>query len=1062
MEMLYSWFGGRKEVAQPDQSSYPLDVIGTWTRTDMHHAMCTGDVTVLYKKAFPDLASMLMHPHAGGALCCRQGTLPAVEGGLLSYVGCLMQMHPRLASVQYLSLRLIFCMLPHTSSLQLATLAAPALAALDNFGSIGSGVSFDDIQSPSSGGLIPGLGFLFGRKPPERNPLAGRSLAPKDIVKGPPQDTIDDRNPPPHVVQEIHLMATAVLCKISFAVCLPPETASYCATQLLEIAKRLDNPRSKQSEQEALHFRSALVRSMTDNGKGGSVAPVTTSLSQVEDYFNNRNKEMRKVLSKMVGAAIESLDDAAKRFPPSMELLSDSDDGGISDSSMSALFRSEEASTTRRDLFDGHSALWLALLVAVGDEAPACFHERVTEVMMAVLQNTTASQRAIASDTVFSAHALNQSVPNSLLSTDGTTSRGYARHSFFFGLGASLQVSHYFRLGYKFGWVVSTNEQIVALYNVYLRMEGSLKAASDSRGGLQLATHLPSVADDTTVGVVAAFEFALAGQSAVTDVEPVLRALGSILSSRCRIFSNEIRSQVSGATIEGGGELQRLHFIKLSCQLAVIIHRLLSKEFLPVARRWASARGPPQTNPSGQAFLRAVVLLICQGLNRYCVSLQEYLESVWLTTHASSSRAQSATNFVTQCLVSHYGFMSKSQCPTVASLLKEFYAEEQPGFFAVLRFEDLCGVGSTGLTAQREMPIAPFALHACNSLIFMFPIVELLLDPNSPLALSNIGALIKTHDAPGMTIPFNGIHGVVLDINSEACLGLIQGISEKTSQLVWVNRSEKSSDELLAKMGVVGDLGSLVTGLFHQRLPRTVSHHLQSITAAKTPPGPVSVIASVGLAASLVMMVDTLVLAPIKRCSAATKVGWELHAFVLNTLLADRFKGGYDNLALAILESLVLPGHQSSSSSSTVGIVPLSPETATVVSHRGFSLSGSSIGQLRSLAETWYRHTGWLSHGEEVRRVEALVGTAFPPILDRFDVSVVVRCTRGERAILLEMARLVGIRFPKVNQGDGCGAAPSQGSLRRLFRLIASFLPPLSKPVRTSGEMLQLLHDNRK
>lgn len=212
----------------------------------------------------------------------------------------------------------------------------------------------------------------------------------------------------------------------------------------------------------------------------------------------------------------------------------------------------------------------------------------------------------------------------------------------------------------------------------------------------EVSAHVPVAADDVTVGVVAAFEYILSGKSAITDVIPVLQTLTSVFLTRMQIFTEEIKGQVTGASLEGGNERQRLHFIKLSCQLAPIVHRLLMKEFLPVARKWAASNFN-HVAPGGQALPREVVLKICHDLQRYSVLLQEYLENIWLVTHAGTKLANSATNFITQCLVSHYSFMASCQCPAVAWLLKEFYAAEQPGFFAVLRHQDACGAESMGV-----------------------------------------------------------------------------------------------------------------------------------------------------------------------------------------------------------------------------------------------------------------------------------------------------------------------------------------------------------------------------
>eukprot|EP00656_Telonema_subtile_P058405 TRINITY_DN9882_c0_g1_i1.p1 TRINITY_DN9882_c0_g1~~TRINITY_DN9882_c0_g1_i1.p1 ORF type:complete len:288 (-),score=28.08 TRINITY_DN9882_c0_g1_i1:129-992(-) len=275
--------------------------------------------------------------------------------------------------------------------------------------------------------------------------------------------------------------------------------------------------------------------------------------------------------------------------------------------------------------------------------------------------------------------------------------------------------------------------------------------------------------------------------------------------------------------------------------------------FLPVARKWA-ASNYTHVAPGGQALLREVVLKICHDLQRYSVLLQEYLENIWLVTHAGTKHANSATNFITQCLVSHYSFMASCQCPAVSWLLKEFYAAEQPGFFAVLRHQDVCGVESMkGLTEGGELPIAAFALQACSSLVFVQPIVELLLDPNSPLALKNVKALISTHSTDdAMTIPYNGFAGAVKEVNDTAVMELLGSLQAKITLVGWIRKGERGSVDLLSKLAVVGgpgggvrDTESLLRGLFHQLHPSTDAAIRSTSKATTTSTLPVTGIVTV-------------------------------------------------------------------------------------------------------------------------------------------------------------------------------------------------------------------------
>eukprot|EP00742_Colponemidia_sp_Colp-10_P013237 GILJ01014945.1.p1 GENE.GILJ01014945.1~~GILJ01014945.1.p1 ORF type:complete len:1010 (+),score=155.34 GILJ01014945.1:56-3031(+) len=948
--------------------------------------------------------------------------MPAIEGGVLAYLGSLMMAHPGSPSVHYLALRLVFCLLHAATPAQLATIAAPIMSALKTFRS-----SETHLSAPE--------GSLISRTMIVPSGQAGR------CAPAPAQGNLS-----PHVVQEIHLMATAILSKISFASSLPPELAQHCADQLLAIAKGNENPRLKRIEEEAA--KQQLQNRLDLRARQGTShsGPVPDALvAEIETYFTNRNAEMRKVLAKMAEHAIDAIHDASERFAPSSDLLGPDDDGSCeTDESMSALFRPDREKVSKRSLFDSHGSLWLAILEAVGEDMPSNLLAKAQAVVISVASNSTRSQQDRMQRSVEDHTALGGGSTGSTEEALSllTTNRTHSRSTFFFGLSAMIHVAQYLRLGYKGGWLTSTDEQLVTIYNVYLQVEDAIRSgakisvAANGEDGWEgpVITSLTPVAsgqkllDELLVALLGTFEYILLNTN-ITNPTPITRCLGSLLPLRAAQIRRlqqvqlETGSAASGGALANDMESTVLPFLQRSCQIAVVVGRIYNA-ISPVAAlavaNYSPLPTPPtslmnsrqdaqqggglfwqfqnpfaaKTSPISQqqspvpvitsstptpvTFMRSLVLLQCNGLLAYSLVLQEALETLWLTTHTKTRTPTSETDAMTQSLAGHYLFMAKALCPSVtgeltshlqtapsnASRLNDDGATFVPPSAtstAIIMLADITEVGTASLNTATSKGISGLVVKYLPKLMYLEPLLTLLM--SHPFATAPIGTFVVARAMP--TTPTSTRPArEVLTVNIDTATILLESLKEKSVQIPYILRVEKAPR--VADQGpatsYVATVAWGIMGIIGSAGRALVTSSEETEFKNKN----ISQLLFTNYKNAIKLFQEVCVVGPPSRSKEADQLANEfLHDFVIKELLAKQTvpKALYDKPALHALQ---------------VALSEATPST------RRASLAAMSDEELKVLAKVWHRYSGVIYDSQQAALIESMFQQELAFLVGRF------------------------------------------------------------------------------
>lgn len=1043
---LFSWFYNPTPPAIAPPPEDPPGVIGTWTLDDMHRALATGDVTTIHRKAFPRLVNQLLNQPRD--LCTHRNTLPAIEGGVLIYLGTLMQIHPTSPSVHYLALRLVFCLLHAATPAQLATVAAPVMSALRVFRS-----NETHLSAPE--------GTLINRT------MIGPSGRNAATTSAPAQGNLS-----PHVIQEIHLMATAILSKISFASSLPPELAQHCADQLLAIAKGNENPRLKRIEEEAA--RQALqVKAKKPRDPN---APVPDALlSEIETYFGNRNSEMRKVLAKMVEDAIESLHEASDRFAPSGDLSGPDDDGSYeTDESMSALFRPDREKISKRSLFDSHSALWLAILEAVGGDIPPALMSKAQAVVLDVSNNSTRSQqsrmvRSLEDHNILSGHSTGSA--SSAIEVM-TTNRLYSRNTFYFGIGAMTHVAQFLRLGYKGGWLTSTDDQLIALYNMFLQYEDlqssgrsdgdarNERCIGDDHSGLQqparntryMITSGQRQADELLVAILGSFEYILANTD-ITNPAPITKCLEALLPIRSAQLQALQQAQLEDSSLTSSGITTSslsdiaLPFLQRSCQIAVVIGRICAA-ITPIASKAVDNLSPlptPPTSgmnrpqqvpppkagglfwqlqnpfagrgtspvsapsapsspapPSPVRFLRSIVQCQCNGLLTYALKLQEVMESIWLTTHTKYKGPSADTDAMTQTLLAHYTFVAKVLGPTVsAELTKYLRLPRTNTSLPIMSPEEatIRSIQSSGDPDSEIITLSDFVVVDATSskmgisstivtfvskLLYIEPLLNLLM--SSPFANAPIGTWVTVRPMPSAPTSTRTTQDV-LEVNQNTANIILQGLKEKATQIQFTIRTEKpprSSESTAPAGGYVASIAWGVMGV------------LGSATSA--------VVTSANDAQAELVKNKPLSQLLLTNYKAAVRRFYEIsiNAAPSSSKIADKLASEF--VQELLIGVLLVPSHPHFIYDE-VALNSLKACVSNPIEARRCSIASLSDDQLKVLATAWHRHSGVLYDSKLATLVEEIFQRELALLAGRFVTPAGVAPPSNARELLQKIAK---------------------------------------------------------